>query len=65
MCIRDRVMTGAHFMESVVHMELLCDPVKILWGSHIGHGAFAAIVVHQLFYTLASLRGQRLSLIHI
>lgn len=46
-------------MESVVHMELLCDPVKILWGSHIGHSAFAAIVVHQLFYTLASLRGQR------
>ena len=40
-----QVMAGAHFMESVVHMELLCDPVKILWGSHIGHSAFAAIVV--------------------
>ena len=49
----------AHFMESVVHMELLCDPVKILWGSHIGHSAFAAIVVHQLFYTLASLLVRR------
>ena len=31
-------------MESVVHMELLRDPVKILWSSHIGHGTFAAIV---------------------
>ena len=50
-------------MESVVHMELLRNPVKILWGSHIGHGAFAAIVVHQLFYTLASLRGQRLPVV--
>lgn len=27
---------------------------------HIGHGTFAAIVVHQLFHALASLRGQRL-----
>ena len=56
-------MTGAHFMESVVHMELLRDPVKILWSSHIGHGTFAAIVVHQLFHALASLRGQRLPVV--
>ena len=50
-------------MESVVHMELLRDPVKILWSSHIGHGTFAAIVVHQLFHALASLRGQRLPVV--
>nr|DAO37335.1 MAG TPA: hypothetical protein [Caudoviricetes sp.] len=39
-------------MKGVVHMELLGDTVKILGGSHIFHGAFAAVVVHQLFYAL-------------
>ena len=44
-------MTGTHFMESVVHMELLRYPVKILRRTHhkLLHGVFAAVVVHQLF----------------
>ena len=50
-------------MESVVHMELLRYPVKILRRTHILHGVFAAVVVHQLLHALAALRGQRLPVV--
>ena len=36
---KQQVMTGTHFMESVVHMELLRYPVKILRRTHISRFA--------------------------
>ena len=43
--------------------DSLCDPVKVLRRAHIGHGVFAAVVVHQLLHALAALRGQRLPVV--
>ena len=38
---KQQVVAGAYLVECVVHMKFLCNPVKVLRGSHIGHGMFS------------------------